>query len=488
MRSSQRPGPVDPAAFLRALDEAAAHVAAGRLDAAAQVYRRLERQAPDDVRAAYSLATIDIRQGRLDRARRRLEAVVAREPGLVAAWHNLGAVRQGLGDWDAAAEAYGRALALRPEAADTRAVLAVALAALGRGGEAIDHHRVLARDPARRWPSLSRIALIDPAAITDEERRAMQAAAADEGEAAETRIGLCFALGEVLEARGRDGEAFDAYAAGNRLKRATLPAAEVASANAAAAGYVRDAIGPQFLAAHAAHGDRSAAPIFVVGMPRSGSTLIEQMLASHPDVQGLGETGVLSALTVHGYPESAVGLKALAAGYLVGLRERGWDGASRFVDKTLENYLHVGLITVLFPRAVILHAVREPMDVCFACYRQLFASGNETLYDLEDIAAEYHRYSGLMTHWAAVVPGRVTDVAYETLVADPEGGARALLEAARLSWDPAVLRFHERPGAVRTASASQVRRPIYRTSVARWRRHADRLRPLAQALGVEAEE
>src|SRR6185312_5462747 len=210
--------------------------------------------------------------------------------------------------------------------------------------------------------------------------------------------------------------------------------------------------------------------------------------ASHPDVQGLGETGVLSALTVHGYPESAVGLKALAAGYLVGLRERGWDGASRFVDKTLENYLHVGLITVLFPRAVILHAVREPMDVCFACYRQLFASGNETLYDLEDIAAEYHRYSGLMTHWAAVVPGRVTDVAYETLVADPEGGARALLEAARLSWDPAVLRFHERPGAVRTASASQVRRPIYRTSVARWRRHADRLRPLAQALGVEAEE
>ncbi|HEY2356392.1 MAG TPA: sulfotransferase, partial [Phenylobacterium sp.] len=163
-------------------------------------------------------------------------------------------------------------------------------------------------------------------------------------------------------------------------------------------------------------------------------------------------------------------------------------GASRFVDKTLENYLHVGLIAILFPRAVILQAVRDPMDVGFACYRQLFVSGNETLYDLADIGAEYRRYVGLIDHWATVLPGRVRDVVYEALVDDPQGQIpRLVAELAGLPWDAATLRPHERGGAVQTASASQVRRPIYRSSVERWRRHAEQLRPLAEALGVDAE-
>jgi hypothetical protein len=139
---------------------------------------------------------------------------------------------------------------------------------------------------------------------------------------------------------------------------------------------------------------------------------------------------------------------------------------------------------VLFPRAIILHAVRDPMDTGFACYRQLFAGGNETLYGLADVGAEYVRYRGLMAHWAAVLPGRVTDVSYEALVADPERRILALVtEAAGLAWDPAALRFHERAGGVATASAGQVRRPIYGTSVQRWRRHAARLGPLIAALG-----
>ena len=222
-------------------------------------------------------------------------------------------------------------------------------------------------------------------------------------------------------------------------------------------------------------------------MPRSGSTLIEQILASHPDVQGLGETGVLPALAVHGYPQTAAGLRDLAARYLDAMRARGWDGSSRFVDKTLENYLHVGLIHLLFPNAVILHAVRDPMDTGFACYRQLFTSGNETLYDLSEIGAEYLRYRALTDHWRDILPRRMVDVAYETLVGDPDGQIPALVtEAAGLPWDPATLRFHEREGGVATASASQVRQPIYQSSVQRWRRHADRLRPLAAALGVYA--
>jgi tetratricopeptide (TPR) repeat protein len=497
MNSSPRPGArrgrrdaplaADPAAFSRGLDEAAAHAAAGRLDAAAQVYRRLERAAPDDIRAGYSLAVIDIRQGRLDRARRRLEAVVVREPAMAAAQHNLGAVCQRLGAWSEAAEAYGRALDLRPEPA-TRAGLATALAALGRSAEAITQHRLLTAEPAARWPALTRIALIDPTAIDNDDLAAMQAAAAEVGVDADLRIGLFFALGEVLERRNRDPEAFAAYAAGNRLKHAALDSAAVAEANDAAARYVQNLVSSEFLAAHAGQGSRSAAPIFIVGMPRSGSTLIEQILASHPQVQGLGETGVLPGLAAHGYPRTAAGLRDLAERYLAGMRERGWDGASRFVDKTLENYLHVGLIHVLFPRALILHAARDPVDTGFACYRQLFASGNETLYDLAEIGAEHRRYRQLMDHWSAILPGRMVEVSYEALVADPDRQIAALVtEAAGLTWDAATLRFYERVGGVATASATQVRQPIYQSSVQRWRRHADALEPLIAALGVYGE-
>jgi tetratricopeptide (TPR) repeat protein len=485
-RQSAPSPPVDSAAFSRALDAAAAHFAAGQLDAAAQVYRRLERQAPQDIRPAYSLAVIDIRQGRLDRARRRLEAVVAIEPGLAAAHHNLGAVRQRLGAWDAAAEAYGRALELQPQAPETRAGLAGVLAALGRGGEAIGHLRVLAAYPSHPWPALIRIALIDPAAVGDDDLARMQDAAADEAVDADSRIGLSFALGDMLEHRGRSAEAFAAYAAGNRLKYAALDSAAVAEANAAAARYVRELVDARFVAARAGQGSRSDAPIFIVGMPRSGSTLIEQILARHPDVQGLGETGVLPTLVTHGYPRTGVGLRDLAARYLAAMRERGWDGTSRFVDKTLENYLHLGLIQLLFPQAMILHAVRDPVDTSFACYRQLFSSGNETLYDLAEIGAEYVRYRQLMEHWATVLPGRAIDVSYEALVEDPDTQIPDLVAKAGLAWDPAALRFHERAGGVATASASQVRQPIYQSSVQRWRRHAERLQPLVGALGKYA--
>jgi hypothetical protein len=269
-----------------------------------------------------------------------------------------------------------------------------------------------------------------------------------------------------------------------RRSIAALDVAAAARANIQAAAYVTGIVTPRFVAEHAGQGSHSAAPIFVIGMPRSGSTLVEQILASHPDVQGLGETGLLPRLVERGYPKTDAGLREVATRYLDGLRSRGWDGASRVVDKTLENYLHAGLIGVLFPRAVIVRVARDPVDNGFACYRQLFAQGNETLYDLADIGAEYVRYQGLMETWSARLPGRIVEVGYEALVTDPETQARRLLAAAGLTWDSGVLRFYERPGPVQTASASQVRRPIYATSVQRWRQHAERLAPLIAALGV----
>jgi len=245
-----------------------------------------------------------------------------------------------------------------------------------------------------------------------------------------------------------------------------------------------------FIAAHVGAGLSTDAPIFVVGTPRSGSTLIEQILSSHPDVRSLGETAILPRL-LEAEDSSAVadqaGLRALARRYLAEVRARGWRGSGRFVDKTLENYLHVGAIALVFPRAVILHAVRDPVDTCLSCWRQLFAEGAETLYDLAEIGSEYVAYRDVMDQWRGVLPGRVIDVDHEALVADPERQIRWLVtEAAHLTWNDACLAFHAAGGAARTASAVQVRQPIFRTSVDRWRRYEARLGPLLEALGPYA--
>lgn len=500
MTSSSRPGPrvpaalspaaLSPAALSQQLDRAAQAFRAGRLEESARLYREAERRAPDDPRAAYSLAVIDLRQGRLERARARLRGVLALAPGHLPAWHNLGVASQRLGDWSGAVSAYEGALGAEPTAVASREALAIALAVLGRTEEAVAQNRLLAGTPEARWPALTRIALLDPAAIDAEDLDRMRRAAASDGADPELRAGLWFAVGEVLDRRGEAEAAFDAFDAGNALKRRNLGAAAEAAAraHAAAAEHAIRLFTPEMIATNAGRGLPTAAPIFVVGFPRSGSTLVEQVLASHRDVQGMGETGLLPELIAGDPPKrlklSAAWLRGLGERYLEALRKRGWDGRARVADKTLENYLHVGLIHLIFPNATVVESAREPMDACLSAYRQLFARGNETLYDLAEIGAEYGRYAALMDHWRAVLPGRVVRVAYESLATEGEASIRALLAAAGLPWDPAALAFHEREGPVATASAVQVRRPLYSSSVGRWRAHATRLGPLMAALGV----
>jgi len=479
------------------LDAAAAHYAAGRLDEAAAAYRRAEAADPADIRAAYSLAVIDIRAGRVDRARRRLLAVVAHDPGLFAAQQNLGAVCQSLGLWPEAETAYRRALALRPDAAETHFSLARALAILGRTEEAVASYRALSADPATRPRALTRLAILDPAAINEAELASLRAGAAALDADVETRTGLLFALADVLDQRGEDDQAFAAYAAGNRLKFDTLAASPqnphaVAQSHAKTARLVERVFTAETLVRDPGAGGASSAPIFIVGMPRSGSSLIEQILSSHRQVQAMGESDTLSACVdrhVPGPPLGQTDRRRLADAYLAAMRARGWKTAPRFVDKTLENHLRVGAIQLIFPNAVILHAVRDPVDTCLACYRQLFTSGNETLYDLRQIGEAYVRYRRLMDHWDAVLPGRVIVVEHEALVSDPDAYIRWLVtEACGLAWDPNCLNFHESQGEVRTASAAQVRRPIFRTSLQRWRRYADHLGTLFEALGPYAPE
>jgi tetratricopeptide (TPR) repeat protein len=479
------------------LNAAAACYAQGRLNDAADLYRQAAAADPKDLRPIYSLALIDIRCGRLENARQRLTAVAAQDPNLYPAQQNLGAVCQNLNLWQEAAEAYGRALSIMPTAVETHFSLARALAVLGRVGESSACYRALAANPSVRLRALTRLAVLDPAAINEQDLIDLGRTADDPATESATRIEAYFALGVGLEQRRADQAAFSAFEAGNRLKHGALMAsADLAARPDAAehshdqaACFVIDRFDQAFLQRSLHRGSTSAAPIFVVGMPRSGSSLIEQILSSHRDVQSMGENAALSTVVDQPFmgPERETHWGDMAEAYLGSMRQRGWNGADRFVDKTLENHLRVGMIHLMFPKAVILHSARDPVDTCLSCYRQLFTEGNETLYDLGQIGRAYVRYRRVMEHWERVLPGRVIRVEHERLVADPEGQIRWLVaDACKLDWDAACLRFYETAGVVRTASAAQVRRQVFSTSIGRWARFADELEPLLKALGPYA--
>jgi hypothetical protein len=303
---------------------------------------------------------------------------------------------------------------------------------------------------------------------------------------------LHFALGRTAGKAGADAAAFGHFAAGNRLKRATLDYDGAATGdNFARAAAAFDAA---FFARHQGAGDASALPIVIVGMPRSGTTLVEQILASHPEVHGAGELPELGALatalaarTGGRYPECASAADAaawgeLGADYAAALAALAPDKA-RVCDKLPGNFSRLGLLRAMAPNAAIIHCRRDPLDTCYSCYSQLFAEGQPFAYEQTELGLYYREYEALMAHWHAVLPGRILEVRYEDVVGDLEGQARRLLEHCGLEWDPRCLEFHTTRRTVRTASLVQVRQPIYSSSIGRWRRHEKELAPLIEALG-----
>jgi hypothetical protein len=244
-------------------------------------------------------------------------------------------------------------------------------------------------------------------------------------------------------------------------------------------------------------GSTSRAPIFIVGLPRSGSTLIEQILATHPQVQGMGETTAFEAAAWGRYPFVGAApardhFKTMADDYLAAIRAEGWRPRlkPRFTDKQLANYACIGSIHLAFPRAVVLHSVRGALDTCLSYFRADFENADHAWIsrDLSEIGAHYVRYRRIMDHWSRVLPGRIVEVRHERLVNDFPSEARRLLEVCGLRWHDGVLRFYENDRAVTTISREQVRRPIFRTSIGRWRRYESRLGPLLEALGPYADE
>ena len=512
-KQSRRPAdaPLAPEAAAISLREAAEHRVAQRYDAAIPIYLEIERRNPDVADAGYFLVLIDLARDRPADALPRAQGLTRRFPAIPKLWNALAYTYDQLGQASEAIAAYERLYALDPGRTRPRTEVVALLDMVGRLDEAAGIFRDLAARPETRLAGLAGLASRRPGEITAAERAELEAAALSET-LLEARINAAFVLGGVLEAQNEVDAAFDAFDLANRLKRATLtgeveaperpligppvraaPPDQIASEHQASIRFLKSIFTPDFFTANAGRGHHIAAPIFVIGMQRSGSTLIEQILSSHRRVQGLGEAGVLGKVVAGQYPYDLFAanppehFRDLAEAYFKAQHARGWGSAPRFVDKLLYNYMYVGMIHLMAPKAVILHAVRDPVDTCLGAWRQNFATGNEETYDLGDIGRLYVRYREVMDHWASVLPGRVVEVSHEALVTDPEARIRWLItEACGLPWDPACLNFHETRRTVRTASVAQVRQPIFTTALQRWRRYEKHLGPLFEALGPYA--
>ncbi len=310
----------------------------------------------------------------------------------------------------------------------------------------------------------------------------------------DTRVCLHFALGKIYDDQGDYDRAFGHFRAGNGLWHEQAPFDREALAQYVAA--IKRVATPKLFKPTPKVPAAAPQPVFVVGMLRSGTTLVERILASHPEAAGLGETEMVDALAERAaagigrpYPDCLTGLtpvrvEALAAAFRAGYPAEA-RSARRVVDKNPLNFLHLGLIALVFPGAPILHCSRDPLDACLSVYFQHFAHvRNNYAYDLGDIAFFYRQYAELMAHWRTVLPVPIHDVSYETLVADPETTSRALVAAAGLEWHPDCLKPHEHAASISTASLWQARQPINRNSVGRWRHYSAHLHELQRALAA----
>ncbi|TJV21417.1 MAG: tetratricopeptide repeat protein, partial [Mesorhizobium sp.] len=418
------------------------------------------------------------------------------QPGLIEALCALGRTYTAFDKPDMALPLYEKALKINRDHPKVRAGLASALSGLGRMDEAAAY---LKQAIARR--------IGVPAAYNDlvqtrnftEEPEELQSILRELGNpklGSEGAQQLHHAAGKVLNDLKRYDEAFDHF---NRAKQASGYKFDI-DLHRRWIDSLIETFTPDFLAARAGYGSPSEVPVFVVGMPRSGTTLTEQICASHPDVHGAGELSKLRRVAnAIGLGTSSAGdlnqpvtsitevlSRTLAEEHLSYLRERA-PAALRVVDKMPHNFELIGLIGLLFPNARIIHCRRDAIDNCVSCFVLNFSEAHSYNTDLNTLGLYYREYDRLMRHWNEVFPGLIFENRYETLVEDQEAQSRRLIDYLGLPWDDACLRFFDRDGSVNTPSRWQVRQPIYKSSVKRWKNYENEIQPLIQSLGDLAE-
>lgn len=439
-----------------------------------------------------NLAAVLLSINEAERALAHCEKAVALKPALVEAHNNLANAQKALNRYERAIAGYRTAIALKPDYAQAYANMGDALRELGLAEDARQaYEKAVELAPAkaqfhRRLAENSRLRTDDPRVAT------MRKLAEDASLPVKDQIELHFALAKVFADLGQHEHSFRHLLKGNALHRARIDYDEAATLGLF--DRIRTVFTPELLRAKSDLGDPSALPVFIVGMIRSGTTLVEQILASHPDVHGAGElTDFAKALTVppgagaEEFPESFAaitgdGLKRIATAYLDRIRALA-PSARRIADKMPANFRLLGAIHLVLPNARIIHLRRDPVDTCLSCFSILFAGEQPHAYDLAELGRYYRAYDSLMQHWRRVLPaGVMLEISYEELTSNVELEARKIVAHCGLNWNDRCLAFHQTPRPVRTASALQVRRPIYRTSIGRWRPYENQLLPLLMVL------
>jgi len=473
---------------------------AGRLRRNADAEHLLKRcleLAPGFSAARQNYALILHRQNKAEAALEQLDLLLRQEPRSPGLRNLKAAVLGTIGEYAQALDLYAGIVAEYPKQAKIWLSYGHALKTAGRQQEGIAAYRKsieLAPGLGEAWWSLANLKTFR---FTPEDLARIRAQLARPELALEDRFHFEFTLGKALEDAGDYPGSFARYAEANRLRRSVVrydPEETTTHVRRCKALFT-----PEFLAARAGGGCKAPDPVFIVGLPRAGSTLVEQILASHPAVEGTMELQDLVSLArelggkvqrsdVSKYPEILAGMSAdelreLGERYLARTRIQRKTTAPLFIDKLPNNWAHTGLIHLIFPNAKIIDARRHPLSCCFSGFKQHFARGQHFTYSLPELGRYYRDYVELMAHFDAVLPGRVHRVIYEHMVADTEAEVRRLLAYCGLPFEEACLAFHRNERAVRTASSEQVRQPIYTDSVDQWRHYDAWLEPLREALG-----
>ena len=420
--------------------------------------------------------------------------VVELSPDIAESHITLGnALARGANNEDAIAS-YREALNLRPGHTGAYAGLGHQLKIIGRHEEATAAHReCIAANPSHSAEHYWALANMKTVKFSDDEVSTMETLISSNAVRGNGVVQLHNSLGFAYEDRSDYDTAFRHFADGNQLRREMETYDPVETE--VTTDRIIEVMDSAFMQRHAGHGLSDASPVFIVGLPRSGSTLIEQILASHSQVEGTHELSELAAIVrdipktnprVGRFPESIENLNdkgwsAIGKRY-INLTARYRTGAERFIDKNPNNFVFAGLLALALPNATIINARRHPMDSCFGSFKQLFASGQPFSYDLTEIGEYYVQYQRIMDHWHAVLPGKILDVQYEDVVADLETQVRRLLDHCELPFEDSCLTFHETRRAIRTASSEQVRKPIYASSVNLWKNYESHLGDLIEVL------